>query len=949
MRPNNLNFTIVRNTATPYQHIMQTIGNTPMVQLKQFLPLENLELYAKLESFNPGGSIKDRTAFYILQKAIEEGKIKRGGTVIESSSGNMAVGLAQVCLYFDLQLIVVVDPKLNRLTAQLLKTYGATIVKVDKPCRKGGLLGARLKKVKELLEITPNSFWSNQYGNLDNPRTHEHTTREIFAAVGTSIDYLFVATSTCGTLMGCTNYIKSQGHSTKIIAVDALGSVLFEGEAGDRKVPGHGAGVPSQFLEEELIDEVIKVTDLECVQGCWDLLKKENILVGGSSGGILSAVKKYQPQLPKGARCVVLLSDGGERYLDTIYNPSWLLKHIPHVKENVQPIGGWKLASASVFNTAIVGVGPKGLYSFERLLSLIVTEKISEPTHIHLFNKNEFFGAGDIYRTDQPEFLKMNFTNEKINAGPSQPHQNVFGLPSYIEWLSEALELEESALYGKFSSRAMVGRYLRACFLILQRAAPANVHLHIREQEVTHIQKNKEDQGFQIYTEEASEKELLTTFQNVLMTTGHDGVRNKETSSEKGKSNHINFIYPVTEKLSVIPAHSKIAIKGMGLTFIDAVLALTEGRGGVFRGSEMDLEYVASGREPQRLFPYSRSGALMIPRVGEMPEVPELRYFLIENFSSPKKIDFVGELLPLIMKEFTYRYYDIAFQNYGETLQYDSDFDKLQSQIDTFHQRYADAKFFDFEMLCTPFKNQNNYTTAALEHYLDYILSEVSLGKNSPLLAAISAWHAISPMFNELYSFGGLTPESQQLFDANYASLFNRLSYGPPLVNMYKIKALIRSGILDFSFGKSPEVEFLTDALKLKTSNDSSSKQEAEKVTHHIDARIPKINLQQQCSLVYKHLYREGHMQPFQNKDKQASYLPGAIALSKKGEVISSEQKKLPLIIYGTATEGVTFDNDTLSRNRNDFGSIWARETLKLIKNHNLKKTHSQVYEESYV
>ena len=138
--------------------ILETIGDTPLVQLKQIPGNSKIEVFAKLESFNPSGSVKARTSYNILQKAIESGELKKGDTVIESSSGNMAIGLAQACLVFGLKLIVVVDPKINKITSQLLETYGATIEMVTEPLKEGGFLGARLAKVKELLKITKTVF-----------------------------------------------------------------------------------------------------------------------------------------------------------------------------------------------------------------------------------------------------------------------------------------------------------------------------------------------------------------------------------------------------------------------------------------------------------------------------------------------------------------------------------------------------------------------------------------------------------------------------------------------------------------------------------------------------------------------------------------------------------------------------------------------------------------------
>ncbi|APQ16238.1 2,3-diaminopropionate biosynthesis protein SbnA [Maribacter hydrothermalis] len=336
---------ITQNIAhTISESIVDTVGNTPLVKLNKINRHANFNLYGKLEAANPAGSIKDRTSLFILQKALADGRIKNGDTVIESSSGNMAVGLAQACLYFDLNLIVVVDPKLNSHTEKILRTYGVRIEKVTKPKQDGGYLGARLEKVQHLLATIPNSFWSNQYGNQNNPLTHHQTMTEIMDALHGKLDYLFVATSTCGTLMGCADFIVKNNLDTKIIAVDAVGSVLFGGPPLKRLIPGHGAGVPSQFLDTNRIYDQVYVDDVDCARGCWSLLEKEAILCGGSSGGMISAVEKYSKNIKADSNCALFLCDRGERYLDTIYNTEWLLKELPESRNAFTPLGGWQVA-----------------------------------------------------------------------------------------------------------------------------------------------------------------------------------------------------------------------------------------------------------------------------------------------------------------------------------------------------------------------------------------------------------------------------------------------------------------------------------------------------------------------------------------------------------------------------------------------------------------------------
>lgn len=332
---------ITQNITSISESIIDTVGNTPLVKLNNVLNDSHFNLFGKLEAANPAGSIKDRTSLYIIKQALASGTIKKGDTVIESSSGNMAVGLAQACLYYGLKLIVVVDPKLNSHTEKILRTYGVRIEHVTVPKKNGGYLAARLERVQQLLDQIPNSYWSNQYGNQNNPLTHHETMSELINSLHGKLDYLFVATSTCGTLMGCADYIYENHLNTKIIAVDAVGSVLFGGPPLKRLIPGHGAGVPSQFLDTNRIYDHVYVDDVDCARGCWSLLEKEAILCGGSSGGMISAVGKYSKKMEQDSNCALFLCDRGERYLDTIYNRDWLLKELPESKNAFTPIGGW--------------------------------------------------------------------------------------------------------------------------------------------------------------------------------------------------------------------------------------------------------------------------------------------------------------------------------------------------------------------------------------------------------------------------------------------------------------------------------------------------------------------------------------------------------------------------------------------------------------------------------
>lgn len=320
--------------------ILTTIGNTPLIKLENVFKDSHFQLFAKLEMFNPGGSIKDRPALYMLLNAFEKGEIKPGDTIIESSSGNLGIGLAQASTVLGLHFITVIDPKTTQQNINILKTYGAEVDLVAEPDPiTGDFLPARINRVKSLLASIPNSCWCNQYANLNNARAHHQTMHEIITALDSRLDYLFCSTGSCGTLRGCVEYIRSHDLKTKVIAVDAKGSVIFGDKRGKRLIPGHGAGRVPELFQPGLEDVHVHVTDMDCISGCHRLLRSEAILAGGSSGGVIAAIEKKQKEIPIGATCAAIFCDRGERYLDTIYSGTWVQEHFGEEAVETQYVG----------------------------------------------------------------------------------------------------------------------------------------------------------------------------------------------------------------------------------------------------------------------------------------------------------------------------------------------------------------------------------------------------------------------------------------------------------------------------------------------------------------------------------------------------------------------------------------------------------------------------------
>ncbi|WP_257462666.1 2,3-diaminopropionate biosynthesis protein SbnA [Archangium lipolyticum] len=311
-----------------HESVASCIGKTPLVHLRRLFPSERgPSVIAKLEFLNPGGSVKDRPARFIVEQGLKDGTIRKGTHLVESTSGNLGIALAMVARVHGLTFTSVVDPKISQTNLRILKSYGARIDMVSEPDDQGGYLKTRIRRVQELLETMPGSVWINQYANQLNWQAHFHGAgSEIVQELDAPIDYLVASVSTTGTILGLARRLRKEFPRLRVIAVDAVGSVIFGTQPAPRDLPGIGSSRVPELLCREEIDEVILVNDWESVEGCRELLTHEGIFAGGSSGSVVAAIRKLAPTLPAGSRVLTLFPDRGERYLDLFSDEAWLSK-----------------------------------------------------------------------------------------------------------------------------------------------------------------------------------------------------------------------------------------------------------------------------------------------------------------------------------------------------------------------------------------------------------------------------------------------------------------------------------------------------------------------------------------------------------------------------------------------------------------------------------------------
>lgn len=301
-----------------YQSVSELIGGTPLVQLNRFSANRGLgaNLLAKLEYFNPAGSVKDRVAFAMLDTAEAEGKVKKNTVIIEPTSGNTGIGLAAAVASRGMKIILTMPETMSIERRKLLQVYGAEIVLTD---GKQGMKGA-IAKAEELAKENPNSFIPSQFSNPVNPQAHFKTTGpEIWADTEGKVDIFVAGVGTGGTISGVGSFLKSKNPAVRIVGVEPDTSAVISGKAaGPHKIQGIGAGFIPKNLDTEILDEVMPISAEAAYEAARGIAREEGFLVGISSGAALAAGIELAKRLEnKGKNIVVLLPDTGDRYLST--------------------------------------------------------------------------------------------------------------------------------------------------------------------------------------------------------------------------------------------------------------------------------------------------------------------------------------------------------------------------------------------------------------------------------------------------------------------------------------------------------------------------------------------------------------------------------------------------------------------------------------------------------
>ena len=315
-----------------FENMLQMIGNTPVVKLNHVVPDSPHTFWAKIEYFNPGNSVKDRIAIAIVEEAEKRGELKPGGTIIEATSGNTGLGLALVAAVKGYKSIFVMPDKISEEKRAILRAFGAKVV-ITPTALEPDDPGSFYSVAKKLVEITPNSFCANQYHNQDNPTQHYRTTGpEIWEQMEGQIDVFVNGAGTGGTISGVGKYLKEQNPNCKIVCADPIGSILYDlfyykevkEPPKPYKVEGVGEDMLPTTLHMDVVDDFVQVGDKAAFDMTRDLIAREGLCVGPSSGLSLCGAIEYSKKLDKPSNILVMFPDNGRAYMSKAYNEEWL-------------------------------------------------------------------------------------------------------------------------------------------------------------------------------------------------------------------------------------------------------------------------------------------------------------------------------------------------------------------------------------------------------------------------------------------------------------------------------------------------------------------------------------------------------------------------------------------------------------------------------------------------
>jgi len=543
------------------------------------------------------------------------------------------------------------------------------------------------------------------------------------------------------------------------------------------------------------------------------------------------------------------------------------------------------MGSRKLIRIGIIGGGPKGLYTYLRIAHL-AKKNPSVSVRVTIFEPQNKIGCGIAYNTKQPTFLLMNYCNFHINFNDFLIEVGLSSLKSFKDFIQSKYNYSVPEFSRAFSPRSYVGEYLNYLFEEGMRLSSENIQTDIVKEVANEIKTS--ETGYAIST--VSKK--IINVDKICLTTGHGSSINQPA-----------LIYPISKILTTDLTGKIVRCKGIGLTFIDFVIASTEGKGGIY-----DLKndsYISSGKEPKMIVPYSRTNLPMMPRLSTiLPhdyqpwKIGNAINYILTEIDPDSQVSFSDEILPLIQDEMRFHYYRALLKDYDKVIPYSISEDHLESEIINFHKEH-DVTAFSFYDLLFPHLTDNK--KFIVEEYLEELFSHASMGFSSHFVSAISVIRYIGPMINELLLTSSMDQKSIDEFDRVWKSAFQRIAYGPPLINFKKLLIATRAGLVSWksdleNYDVSFDCRITTTACKNDMPYESLILQKmAISSGTNIDAS--RVN--------YLEIDNKGHIR----NDN----------LSINDDILT----------YGIPAGAKTYNNDTLSPSYNNFTSNWLKKIFK--------------------
>lgn len=571
---------------------------------------------------------------------------------------------------------------------------------------------------------------------------------------------------------------------------------------------------------------------------------------------------------------------------------------------------------------AIVGAGPKGFYALDSLLNAIHEQVkqghvLGKELHIHWFNRDQYFGTGPYFKPETPTYFQLNTCIADLSCweevtNPSRPFKGL----SLLAWIQQHQQMDKPVAKADYCSRELYGHYLSHALQQVLQHTPDKVQVSFIQAEVIDV----DMQGQEAFLHSLSQK-LPYPYQSVIFTTGH---HTEDRTFAYLKMPHeeapvvINSIYPFSQ-LEVIPPKAEVALYGTGLTFVDAMLEFTEGRGGIFYRKEQEIHYISSGLEPI-LFPFSRRSLANLPHApfwkGHKYQLRLMTDAWVDSILHLNRpIDFLTEILPVFDEEVQLAFFELL-----------PEFEGFQTEdILAYIRDESQEKLFSIYAMVNPIKYAKLDMSGNYHEFIvdlsNYCLEMAEYTEfTSPMAAANAAMREGYSQITRIFNSLGFSTASRNAFDDSWSPNIKHLGNGPSLHVSQKFFCLLKEGFIQFLFSEKASVTRAGDKVRLK------NKYLEKDFDYLIHARVPKIDLRLKNNRLYSNLKQKGLIQ----EHIQEGYSVGSIQVDKQGRA-SGLAGDFPLYLYGMPAEGTVINNDTLRREQNNFAEPWAKSTLALL------------------